>query len=239
MPPPAAVQASIAAWHAPVAFWDAQAGGAERPHVEGALAPHILWRQGEGGRWHERSHAPAGECGAGPEHGAARRRVTRLEPYHGSDGRLAPRADLRGAAGALLPPAAPTRVRGHAWSRSTVRWRQPRPGRRSPGRAGRRGIFAGNALPDGAPTDRAGLRRAPVRRLHDLGDGRAILLGEQITPAGERVDIQLKGAGQHAVLARGDGRAALGPMLREYIISEAMHALGIPTTRSLAVVDDG
>ena len=72
-----------------------------------------------------------------------------------------------------------------------------------------------------------------------LGDGRAILLGEQITPSGDRVDIQLKGAGPTPFSRRGDGRAALGPMLREYIISEAMHALGIPTTRSLAVVDDG
>ena len=72
-----------------------------------------------------------------------------------------------------------------------------------------------------------------------LGDGRAILLGEQITPAGDRLDIQLKGAGQTRFSRRGDGRAALGPMLREYIISEAMYALGIPTTRSLAVVKTG
>ena len=72
-----------------------------------------------------------------------------------------------------------------------------------------------------------------------LGDGRAILLGEQITPSGDRFDIQLKGAGQTRFSRRGDGRAALGPMLREYIISEAMHALGIPTTRSLAVVTTG
>ena len=72
-----------------------------------------------------------------------------------------------------------------------------------------------------------------------LGDGRAILLGEQITPSGDRMDIQLKGAGQTRFSRRGDGRAALGPMLREYIISEAMHALGIPTTRSLAVVTTG
>ena len=72
-----------------------------------------------------------------------------------------------------------------------------------------------------------------------LGDGRAILLGEQITPGGDRVDIQLKGAGRTPYSRRGDGRAALGPMLREYIISEAMHALGIPTSRSLAVVTTG
>lgn len=72
-----------------------------------------------------------------------------------------------------------------------------------------------------------------------LGDGRAILLGEHITPENKRVDIQLKGCGRTAYSRSGDGRAALGPMLREYIISEAMHALGIPTTRSLAVVKTG
>lgn len=72
-----------------------------------------------------------------------------------------------------------------------------------------------------------------------LGDGRAVLLGEQITPLGERVDIQLKGSGKTPYSRGGDGRAALGPMLREYIISEAMNALGIATTRSLAVVTTG
>lgn len=72
-----------------------------------------------------------------------------------------------------------------------------------------------------------------------LGDGRALLLGEQITPKGKRFDIQLKGAGKTPYSRGGDGRAALGPMLREYIISEAMHALGIPTTRSLAVALTG
>ena len=72
-----------------------------------------------------------------------------------------------------------------------------------------------------------------------LGDGRAILLGEHRTPSGQLVDIQLKGAGRTQFSRGGDGRAALGPMLREYIISEAMSALGIPTTRSLAVVTTG
>ena len=72
-----------------------------------------------------------------------------------------------------------------------------------------------------------------------LGDGRAILLGEHITPQKQRVDIQLKGAGRTPYSRTGDGRAAFGPMLREYIISEAMHALGIPTTRSLAVTTTG
>jgi uncharacterized protein YdiU (UPF0061 family) len=72
-----------------------------------------------------------------------------------------------------------------------------------------------------------------------LGDGRAVLLGEHITPDNHRVDVQLKGAGRTAYSRTGDGRAALGPMLREYIISEAMFALGVPTTRSLAVVYSG
>lgn len=72
-----------------------------------------------------------------------------------------------------------------------------------------------------------------------LGDGRAILLGEHITPNKQRVDVQLKGSGRTAYSRSGDGRAALGPMLREYIISEAMYALGLPTTRSLAVVYSG
>jgi uncharacterized protein YdiU (UPF0061 family) len=72
-----------------------------------------------------------------------------------------------------------------------------------------------------------------------LGDGRAILLGEHRTPSGRLVDIQFKGAGPTRFSRGGDGRAALGPMLREYIISEAMSALGIPTTRSLAVVTTG
>ena len=72
-----------------------------------------------------------------------------------------------------------------------------------------------------------------------LGDGRAMLIGEHITPSGERFDIQLKGSGRTPYSRGGDGRAALGPMLREYIISEAMHGLRIPTTRSLAVVTTG
>ena len=72
-----------------------------------------------------------------------------------------------------------------------------------------------------------------------LGDGRAILLGEHVTPNKQRVDIQLKGAGRTPYSRSGDGRAALAPMLREYIISEAMVALGIPTTRSLAVTTTG
>src|SRR5262245_18053528 len=72
-----------------------------------------------------------------------------------------------------------------------------------------------------------------------LGDGRAILLGEVIGRDGVRRDIQLKGSGPTPFSRRGDGRAALGPVLREYIVSEAMAALGIPTTRSLAAVLTG
>jgi len=100
-------------------------------------------------------------------------------------------------------------------------------------------IFAGNALPDGGRPIAQAYAGHQFGHFTALGDGRAILLGEQITPCGDRVDIQLKGAGKTRFSRRGDGRAALGPMLREYIISEAMHALGIPTTRSLAVATTG
>jgi len=100
-------------------------------------------------------------------------------------------------------------------------------------------IFAGNALPEGARPIAQAYAGHQFGHFTALGDGRAILLGEQITPSGDRLDIQLKGAGQTPFSRRGDGRAALGPMLREYIISEAMHALGIPTTRSPAVVTTG
>ena len=100
-------------------------------------------------------------------------------------------------------------------------------------------IFAGNALPEGGRPIAQAYAGHQFGHFTVLGDGRAILLGEQITPLGDRLDIQLKGAGQTRFSRRGDGRAALGPMLREYIISEAMHALGIPTTRSLAVATTG
>lgn len=72
-----------------------------------------------------------------------------------------------------------------------------------------------------------------------LGDGRALLIGEHITPTNDRYDIQLKGSGKTTYSRGGDGKAVLGPMLREYIISEAMNGLGIPTTRSLSVVKTG
>jgi len=100
-------------------------------------------------------------------------------------------------------------------------------------------IFAGNVLPPGARPIAQAYAGHQFGHFTALGDGRAILLGEQITPSGNRLDLQLKGAGPTPYARRGDGRAALGPMLREYIISEAMHALGIPTTRSLAVVTTG
>ncbi|MBU5441092.1 YdiU family protein [Paenibacillus sp. MSJ-34] len=99
--------------------------------------------------------------------------------------------------------------------------------------------FAGNRIPEGAEPLAQAYAGHQFGHFTMLGDGRALLLGEQITPAGERFDIQLKGSGRTPYSRRGDGRAALGPMLREYIISEAMHALGIPTTRSLAVVTTG
>lgn len=100
-------------------------------------------------------------------------------------------------------------------------------------------VFAGNRIPEGAAPLAQAYAGHQFGHFTMLGDGRAILLGEQITPSGERLDIQLKGSGETPYSRSGDGRAALGPMLREYIISEAMHALGIPTTRSLAVVTTG
>lgn len=100
-------------------------------------------------------------------------------------------------------------------------------------------IFAGNVLPPGAQPLAQAYAGHQYGHFTMLGDGRAILLGEQISPTGGRFDIQLKGSGSTPFSRRGDGRAALGPMLREYIISEAMQALGIPTTRSLAVVTTG
>lgn len=99
--------------------------------------------------------------------------------------------------------------------------------------------LAGNQIPEGAFPLAQAYAGHQFGYFTMLGDGRAILLGEQITPEGERFDIQLKGAGETPYSRGGDGRASLGPMLREYIISEAMYALGIPTTRSLAVSTTG
>jgi len=100
-------------------------------------------------------------------------------------------------------------------------------------------VFAGNKIPEGALPLAQAYAGHQFGHINMLGDGRAVLLGEQITPKGERFDVQLKGSGRTPYSRGGDGRAALGPMLREYIISEAMYALGIPTTRSLAVVTTG
>lgn len=100
-------------------------------------------------------------------------------------------------------------------------------------------VFAGNKIPDGSIPIAQAYAGHQFGHFTMLGDGRAILIGEQITPKGERFDIQLKGSGRTPYSRGGDGRAALGPMLREYIISEAMNALGIATTRSLAVVTSG
>ena len=100
-------------------------------------------------------------------------------------------------------------------------------------------VLAGNQIPEGAFPLAQAYAGHQFGHFTMLGDGRALLLGEQITPQGDRVDIQLKGSGRTPYSRGGDGRAALGPMLREYIISEAMFALGIPTTRSLAVVTTG
>lgn len=100
-------------------------------------------------------------------------------------------------------------------------------------------ILAGNTIPEGAHPLAQAYAGHQFGHFNMLGDGRALLIGEQITPSGERFDIQLKGSGPTPYSRRGDGRAALGPMLREYIISEAMYALDIPTTRSLAVVSTG
>jgi len=100
-------------------------------------------------------------------------------------------------------------------------------------------VFAGNQIPEGATPLAQAYAGHQFGHFNMLGDGRAVLLGEQIDPKGNRFDIQLKGSGRTPFSRGGDGRAALGPMLREYIISEAMHALGVPTTRSLAVVTTG
>lgn len=100
-------------------------------------------------------------------------------------------------------------------------------------------VFAGNTVPEGA---------APLAQLYaghqfggwspQLGDGRAVLLGEHVR-GDRRVDVQLKGSGPTPYSRMGDGRSALGPVIREYIVSEAMHALGVPTTRALAAVTTG
>ncbi len=101
-------------------------------------------------------------------------------------------------------------------------------------------ILSGNRVPDGAePIALAYAGHQFGHFVPQLGDGRAILLGEIVGTDGKRRDLQLKGAGRTPFSRGGDGRAALGPVLREYVVSEAMAALGIPTTRALAVVTTG
>ena len=100
-------------------------------------------------------------------------------------------------------------------------------------------IFSGNNLPDGSDTIAQAYAGHQFGHFTMLGDGRAILLGEHLSSKNKRFDIQFKGSGRTSFSRSGDGRAVLGPMLREYIISEAMYALNIPTTRSLAVVKTG
>jgi uncharacterized protein YdiU (UPF0061 family) len=101
-------------------------------------------------------------------------------------------------------------------------------------------ILAGNRVADGAePIALAYAGHQFGHFVPQLGDGRANLLGEQVSRDGQRYDIQLKGSGRTPFSRGGDGRAALGPVLREYIVSEAMAALGVPTTRALAAVTTG
>ncbi|GLR21137.1 UPF0061 protein [Ciceribacter naphthalenivorans] len=101
-------------------------------------------------------------------------------------------------------------------------------------------IFSGNSLPEGAAVIAMAYAGHQFGNfVPQLGDGRAILIGEVMDRDGQRRDIQLKGAGATPFSRNGDGRAALGPVLREYLVSEAMHALKIPTTRALAAVMTG
>lgn len=103
----------------------------------------------------------------------------------------------------------------------------------------RAAFFSGNRLPEGAEPIAQAYAGHQFGHLTMLGDGRAIVVGEQIAPDRKRFDIQFKGSGRTPYSRNGDGRASLGPMLREYVISESMYALGIPTTRSLAVATTG
>ena len=100
-------------------------------------------------------------------------------------------------------------------------------------------ILSGNLVPKGVTPFAQAYAGHQFGHFTMLGDGRAVVLGEILTSSGSRYDVQFKGSGKTPYSRGGDGRAALGPMLREYIISEAMHFLGIPTTRSLAVVSTG
>jgi uncharacterized protein YdiU (UPF0061 family) len=101
------------------------------------------------------------------------------------------------------------------------------------------GMLSGSELPEGSTPFAQAYAGHQFGGFTMLGDGRAILLGEQLTSTGERFDIQLKGSGRTPYSRRGDGRATLKSMLREYLMSEAMYYLGIPSSRSLAVVKTG
>ncbi|MCZ7630934.1 MAG: protein adenylyltransferase SelO family protein [Microthrixaceae bacterium] len=101
-------------------------------------------------------------------------------------------------------------------------------------------VFAGNTVPEGAVPVALGYAGHQFGAYSPrLGDGRALLLGELEDPTGHLVDVHLKGSGRTPFARRGDGKATIGPMLREYVVSEALHHLGVPTTRSLAVVTTG
>ena len=100
-------------------------------------------------------------------------------------------------------------------------------------------LFCGNNLPEGSSAIAQAYAGHQFGHFTMLGDGRAILIGEHLTSKNKRYDIQFKGSGKTAFSRNGDGRAALGPMLREYIISEAMYNLSVPSTRSLAVTKTG
>jgi serine/tyrosine/threonine adenylyltransferase len=100
-------------------------------------------------------------------------------------------------------------------------------------------LFSGNLLPTGSESIAQAYAGHQFGHFTMLGDGRAVLMGEHLTKNGDRYDIQFKGSGKTPFSRSGDGRAALGPMLREYIVSEAMYRLGVATTRSLAVVKTG
>jgi len=100
-------------------------------------------------------------------------------------------------------------------------------------------LFSGNSLPKGSNSIAQAYAGHQFGHFTMLGDGRAVLIGEHLSKDNKRYDIQFKGSGKTAFSRNGDGRAALGPMLREYVISESMNGLGIPTTRSLAVVKTG
>ena len=100
-------------------------------------------------------------------------------------------------------------------------------------------IFSGNSLPEGSNSIAQAYAGHQFGHFTMLGDGRAVLIGEHVSKKNKKYDIQFKGSGKTTFSRNGDGRAALGPMLREYIISESMYHLNIPTTRSLAVVKTG